>query len=75
MSQKKDYFRRGGGHFYPLQPIAKEWWEKELEEYLNTEEHRYDCCGYSEGLECCLEKDWIRDFIRKIIKRTENKEK
>ena len=72
MSKKKDYFRRGGGNFSPLQPIAKEWWEKELEEYLNTEEHRYNCCGYSEGLECCLEKEWIRDFIKKIIKKGNN---
>jgi len=54
---------------WPLKPVAKEWWEKELEKYLNTQEHRYNCCGYSEGLECCLEKIWIRRFIKKIIRK------
>ena len=43
-------------------------WEKELDEYLKTEEHLFDCCGYSEGLECCLEKKWIRNFIRRLLK-------
>jgi len=57
-------------NYRPLEPAAEEDWEKELEEYLNTEEHRFDCCGYSEGLQCCLEKEWIRKFIKKIIKKT-----
>ena len=59
---------------YPLEPPAVEWWEKELEEYLNTVEHRYDCIGYSEDMECCLEKEWIRNFIKKIIKKTKVEE-
>jgi len=54
----------------PLIPPAVEWWEKELEKYLNTDDHLYDCCGYSEGLECCLDKKWIRRFIKKIIRKT-----
>lgn len=43
-------------------------WEKELEKYINSKEHKYTCIAYSEGQECCLEKKWIRRFIEKIIK-------
>ena len=45
---------------------AKDW-EKELDEYIKTNEHKFDCASWSEGLECCLEKKWIRDFIRRLL--------
>ncbi len=44
-------------------------WEKELEKYINSKEHKYTCIAYSEGQECCLEKKWIRRFIEKNYKR------
>ena len=31
-------------------------WEKELDEWLETTEHKYQCIGYSEGQCCCLDK-------------------
>ena len=54
-----------------LKPPIEDW-EKTLNEYLKSEEHLFDCCGYSEGLECCLEKKWIRNFIRRLLKDTKS---
>ena len=45
----------------------KEAWEKELDKYIETNEHKFQCASWSEGLECCLEKKWIRDFIRRLL--------
>ena len=42
-------------------------WEKELDKYIETNEHKFQCASWSEGLECCLEKKWIRDFIRRLL--------
>lgn len=39
---------------------------KELQKYVDSKEHKYQCIGYSEGMECCLEKDWIKNLIKKL---------
>ena len=43
-------------------------WEEELDEYIKTNEHKFQCASWSEGLKCCLEKEWIRNFIRRLLK-------
>lgn len=34
-----------------------EEFEKKLDEWLQTKEHKYQCIGYNEGQQCCLEHD------------------
>ena len=43
-------------------------WERKFNKYVKSKKHLYDCIGYSEGQECCLEKPWIKKFIRKLLK-------
>lgn len=59
--------------------MTKEQWleefEKELDEWLATEDHLYECIGYSEGCACCLDekhgiyggagREWVIAFIKK----------
>jgi len=43
-------------------------WEEELDEYIDSWEHQCDCAAHSEGQACCLEKRWLRDFIKWVLK-------
>jgi hypothetical protein len=52
-------------------------WEKELNAWLQSEEHKYSCASWNEGLDCCLDQQINetiygcrgRDFIRDLIAR------
>ncbi len=47
--------------------ITEKNWEKEFDKYVRTDDHLFDCIGYSEGQECCLDRAWIKDFIKSLI--------
>ena len=44
-------------------------WEKELDEYIKSDPHLWDCAAYNEGQECCIEKSWLKEFIRRYLKK------
>ncbi len=41
--------------------------DAKLDTYCEDWEHLYQCIGYSEGMECCLEKKEVRDLLWDII--------
>lgn len=43
------------------------WWEKELLAYIDSKDHKHNCPAYWDDRECCLEKDWILRFIRRVV--------
>jgi hypothetical protein len=53
-------------------PKKTDDWEKEFDKFVNnymaTEEHLFHCVGYSEGQECCLDKEKPRKKIKQFIK-------
>lgn len=46
-------------------------WERKFNKYVKSKKHIYNCIAYSEGQECCLEKPWIKKFIRKLLEDSE----
>ena len=63
-----DMLEEVGKRLLELEKIKEEDWEKGLEDYINSTEHQWNCAANDEGLECCLEKEWIKKFIKKTIK-------
>ena len=37
---------------------SKEKWEKELDIWLESDEHKFNCASYNEGQYCCLDKEF-----------------
>lgn len=46
-----------------------EEWEKRFDEYVKSKQHVINCVACDEGLQCCLEKQWIRNFIKSLLRR------
>jgi hypothetical protein len=40
---------------------------EKLSQWLATDDHLFQCIGYSEGQECCLDKTAILDILDKMI--------
>jgi len=46
----------------------------ELEEFLETNEHVWQCASWSEGQLCCLDKPEIMEKVREFILNEERNE-
>lgn len=46
---------------------------EEMEKYINSKEHNYQCASWNEGLECCLGKEWLKSFLH--LQRKEDVER
>jgi hypothetical protein len=47
-------------------PLDERSWENDINNYTKTAEHLYSCAAYSESQFCCLEKMWIKHFVRQV---------
>ena len=55
--------------------MEKKDWREELNNYILSDHHKLECSAFSEGLDCCLEHQWVLDFIQQEIDRDREEER